>query len=148
MRKPTPVTMSIITPLSASTLKRDVDRDVDPPRPPVVCIHSHAVQASFTCCVVLVVDSWLRRARRRRATAATKLTPTAASAIRRTASLPRRLPQTPFTKAPSSGMPEDDRDEREVVRGEERREHGPWQSPVSVLEEVGLVGADGALAGG
>ena len=103
MRKPTPVTMSIITPLRASMLNFTSMGTLAPPEPPVVCIHSHAFHTSLTCSPL--ASSASCASARKAATEAAKLTPTAVSAINRTASLPRVLPQTPFTKAPSNGIP-------------------------------------------
>ena len=74
-----------------------------PSRPPVVCIHSQAFHTSFTWAPFSCSESCARLMNAMRE--ATKLAPTAVSAISRTARLPRRLPQTPFTKAPSSGIP-------------------------------------------
>jgi hypothetical protein len=73
-----------------------------PSRPPVVCIHSQAPRE-----LDVRVLGWLTScaSAMNATTAATKLMPTAARVIRRTAASPSRLPQIPFTKAPHSGRP-------------------------------------------
>jgi hypothetical protein len=72
-------------------------------RPPVVCIHSQAFHTSRTCASFSPRVS--SASERKAMSDATKLTPTAVSVISFTAESPSRLPQTPLTKAPSSGIP-------------------------------------------
>src|SRR4051812_22595220 len=73
------------------------------------------------------------------ATAAAKLTPTADSAIMRTACLPRRRPKTPFTNAPRSGMRRTTAmSEKSFCANKSRKGF------ISVFEEVGFVGPNGA----
>jgi hypothetical protein len=93
--------MSIITPLSASMLNF-TSMGTMAPVEPEVCIHSHAFQTSWTCSPRFWSASC--ESAMNEATEATKLRPTAASAITRTAASPSCLPQTPFTKAPRSGI--------------------------------------------
>src|SRR5512141_1306610 len=100
MRKPTPVTTSIMVALIASTLKA-TSIGMDCPSRPVTLNQRHAVHASFapSC-------SWLPTlaARTRKvARLARNDPPMAESAMRRTPCLPSRLPKTPLTKAPSAG---------------------------------------------
>ena len=107
----------------------DVDRDVAPPWPPVVCIQSHAVHVELAR-----ARSSPRRRARARASEGRDATPRSCTPIgrrapsARTAGLPRRWPQMPFTNAPSSGSAEDDRDEREVVAGKSEN-HAPRGCP-------------------
>ncbi len=60
----------------------------------------------------------------RTTTEQTKLTTIVVTAITRTAGLPSRLPQMPFTSAPSSGIPRMTPKQREVVLREQDREEG------------------------
>ena len=118
MRKPTPVTTSIMMPFKASMLNFTSIGIVCPSRPPVVCIHSHAFQTRRTCASFSSLAAWASE--RNAMTDATKLTPTAVRVISLTAGSPSRLPQMLLRTMVEQRHPESDRDERVVVRREER----------------------------
>lgn len=106
MRNPTPVTTSIITPLSGSTLKATSIGTVEVP--PSIVNQRHAVQVNrvTACAPAPWPAAWAPPALVNMAKAARQSRnepPTAESAIARTPSLPRRLPNTPHTNAPTSG---------------------------------------------
>src|SRR5438128_222031 len=78
------------------------------------------------------------------ATLARKLANTAVSVISRTASLPRRRPDTPFTNAPRSGIPRMNAISEKFSCGKSSERRFMFVRAVSILEEVGFVGAHGA----
>src|SRR5687768_14506035 len=75
--------------------------------------------------------------------AAAKLMPTAARAIIRTASFPRRRPKTPFTNAPRSGISRTTAMSEKSFALKSSRIALPMMSS-SVLQEVRFVRSDGA----
>jgi hypothetical protein len=97
MRKPTPVTTSAIVPLRASSIRPTEIENVPPPVRESET-HSQPRQASLTTCPSAV--GWIRKKQTR-----LKMNEPAMldSPISVTASLPRRLPNRPFTRAPSRG---------------------------------------------
>src|SRR5437016_4103939 len=75
-----------------------------------------------------------------------KLRPIAVSAMRRTAGLPSFCPQTPFTKAPSSGIPRMKAISEKLFDGNsDSRKCMARSVSWSVPQQVGFVGADRAL---
>ncbi len=148
MRKPTPVTMSIITPESASTLKRTSMGMLAagaggrvhpaPGRPGEVDV-----------LVVLLVDDDDASAAKV-TTEATKLPPTARSAMSAHGALAEAAAPDAVHEGAEQGERQDDGNQRKVRRGEQAQHRGSRRVVSrevngSVLEEVGVVGTNGAL---